>query len=228
MPAQIVVVERPRSGVLGRLRGAKAWLRAAWQGDALAPGRRGAPRRTRPFEPAAAATTSEGQADPGDPADAARFASAALAELVAAQGGDLARARDGMIRLELDAGAAPAGLRQLCDAPALGFDRLLDLTVVDRIDDTGRLEIVYLCEASARRERVRVHVALAPDSPEIESVVALWPAADWLEREAFDLFGIRFRGHPGLQRLLLPADFEGAPLRRDHAASSLPSAEGPR
>ena len=55
-------------------------------------------------------------------------------------------------------------------------------------------------------------------APEIASAVSLWPAADWLEREAAELFGVRFRGHPGLQRLLLPADFDGMPMRRDFGA----------
>lgn len=230
MPAQIVVVERPRGGILGRLRGANAWLRAAWRRDALVPGRRSPARRVRPLEPASAGGPPNASADVGsdDPVGAPQREPEGLAEIFAELGAISARSRDGMLRFELEAGAAPGVLRRLRDAPALGFDRLLDLTVVDQIDRTGRLEVVYLCEASARGERVRIHVPLMPDAPEIESVVGLWPAADWLEREAWDLFGIRFRGHPGLQRLLLPGDFEGAPLRRDFVAASPPSVEIPR
>jgi NADH:ubiquinone oxidoreductase subunit C len=230
MPAQIVVVERPRSGIVGRLRGARAWLRAFLQRDAPAPARRAAASRTRPFDSAAdaAGTSALPEAESAAPADAVRLEAAVLTEVFAKQGATVVRSRDGMLRLELDGGAAAGVLRRLRDEPPLGFDRLLDLSVIDQIDRTGRLEVVYLCEASAHGERMRVHVSLASDAPETESVAALWPAADWLEREAFDLFGVRFRGHPGLQRLLLPADFEGAPLRRDFVATSMASAEAPK
>lgn len=138
----------------------------------------------------------------------------ALREALAARGAGLDRGLDGMLRTEVAAGEALELLRGLVDEPAFRFDRLFDLTVVDRVDDGARLEIVYVLEASASSARLRVHARLEPEALELASVVSLWPAADWLEREAFDLFGVRFRGHPGLHRILLPPDFEGAPLRR--------------
>lgn len=234
MVAQIVVVERPRGGLLGRLRGARAWLRAAWQGDALGRGRRVAVRRTRPLdrgrsgdgERAAPESGPEGSA--GVPTASASLAEASLAETFAASGAILDRSGDGMLRLEIQECEAAGVLRRLREEPTLGFGRLIDLTVVDRIDRTGRLEIVYVCEASERGERLRIHVPLEPGAEEIESAIVHWPAAAWLEREAFDLFGVRFRGHPGLQRLLLPADFEGAPLRRDFVAPTMPDVDAPR
>ena len=122
-----------------------------------------------------------------------------------------------MDRIEVAAGEVMPLLRWLREDPSLGFDRLLDLTIVDRLDRGGSLEVVYSLAASASGERLRAHALLAPDSPEIATATPLWPVADWLEREAYDLFGVRFRGHPGLQRILLPADFEGAPLRKDFA-----------
>jgi NADH:ubiquinone oxidoreductase subunit C len=216
MPAQIVVVKRPRGGLYARVRSVPAWLRAAWRGDAAGGGRQSSSTGTTPRAPeapdATVMPTPDGSAHalPG----AVPLNAAALSAAFAEQGGVLDRARDGMLRLEVPAAEAMAVLRRLREEPALGFDRLMDLTVVDRSDASGRLEVVYLLEASARDERLRVHAALEPESAEIASAVPLWPAADWPEREAAELFGVRFRGHPGLHRLLLPVDFEGAPMRR--------------
>lgn len=133
------------------------------------------------------------------------------------RGASLGRGGDGMPRIEVGAGEALEILRWLRDDAALGFDRLFDLTIVDRgdgVDGVGQLDVVYVLDASASGARLRVHARLESEAVELASVVPLWPAADWLEREAFDLFGLRFRGHSGLHRILLPADFEGAPLRR--------------
>ncbi len=228
MPAQIVVVKRPRGGLLARARGVPAWLRAAWQGDAPGGGRPSASAGTTPRAPEAPDSTvmppSEGSATalPG----AVQLNAAALSAAFAEQGGEVERSRDGMLRLALPGSDAPEVLRRLREEPALGFDRLMDLSVIDRLAPAGRLEVVYLLEASARGERLRVHAALAADAAEIASVTALWPAADWLEREAAELFGVRFRGHPGLQKLLLPVDFEGHPMRRDFRVGPEAGGEG--
>ena len=110
------------------------------------------------------------------------------------------------------------------------MQRLVDLTAIDRGPGeagpgdgqpaAARFEVVYWLASASTRERLRIHVPVAAGegetAPTLESVVALWPGADWLEREVFDLFGIVFRGHPSLRRILLEADFEGAPLRKDH------------
>lgn len=120
-------------------------------------------------------------------------------------------------------------LGRLRDDPDLALHRLVDLTAIDRwgssAEGSGRFVVVYALESPESGRRMRVHVVPrdgkagddgAPEAPELESVVSLWPAADWLEREVFDLFGIGFHGHPDLRRILLEADFEGAPLRKDH------------
>jgi NADH-quinone oxidoreductase subunit C len=74
----------------------------------------------------------------------------------------------------------------------------------------------YHLVSISRREKVRLRVWLGGDDPVVDSLVPVWPGANWLEREIFDLFGIRFLGHPDLRRILLPDDWEGYPLRRDY------------
>lgn len=96
-----------------------------------------------------------------------------------------------------------------------GFALLSDLTAVDRHPAQPRFEVVYLLTAFEPPARVRVKVRL-PAGQAMPSATPLWPAADWLEREVFDLFGIRFEGHPNLQRILMPDDWEGHPLRKDY------------
>lgn len=151
----------------------------------------------------------------------------ALRGALAARGASLARGVDGMLRTEIAAGDALEILRGLCEAPDFPFDRLFDLTVIDRAEGGTGIEIVYVLDASASGTRLRLHARLEPAALELASVVPLWPAAEWLEREAFDLFGVRFRGHPGLHRILLPPDFEGAPLRRSPVQSApRPDPEG--
>ncbi|HEB91150.1 MAG TPA: NADH-quinone oxidoreductase subunit C [Deltaproteobacteria bacterium] len=106
-------------------------------------------------------------------------------------------------------------LGRLRDHEATSMRRLVDLTAIDRGGQAGRFEIVYVLQSPTTKAGLRVHVGLDGVDPEIDSVVGLWACADWLEREVFDLFGIVFRGHPDLRRILLAPDFEGAPLRRD-------------
>ncbi len=112
-------------------------------------------------------------------------------------------------------------MRGLRDDAALDFEMLIDLTAVDRSALPGdaqgpRFEVVYQLYSLQKKQRLRVKAAVPPDAGEIESVASLWPAADWMEREAWDLYGIRFAGHPDLRRILLYEEFEGHPLRKDH------------
>ncbi len=76
--------------------------------------------------------------------------------------------------------------------------------------------MVYHLHSIERKQRVRLKCRLAGDDPEIESVTSVWRAANWYEREVFDLFGIRFRNHPDLRRIMMPDDWEGHPLRKDY------------
>jgi NADH-quinone oxidoreductase subunit C len=93
---------------------------------------------------------------------------------------------------------------------------LADLTAVDWFPREPRFEVVYSLLSHERRERLRVKVKVNGADPYVESVTPIWPGAEPFEREVFDLFGIRFQGHPDLRRILLPEDWEGHPLRKDY------------
>lgn len=100
-----------------------------------------------------------------------------------------------------------------------GFDMLVDLTCVDYLHYRAapdRFGLVYSLLSTARNERLFVRAYLNESRLEVDSVVSQWEAANWLEREVYDLFGIRFRGHPDLRRILLPEAFAGHPLRKDY------------
>lgn len=108
------------------------------------------------------------------------------------------------------------GAAQQCrENPALDFNLLSDITCVDRFPVEPRFELNYQLVSISRRERVRLRTRVSAQQAVVDSLVPVWPGANWLEREVFDLFGVRFEGHPDLRRILLPEGFEGAPLRRD-------------
>ncbi len=98
----------------------------------------------------------------------------------------------------------------------LRFNYLSDVTAVDRFPVEPRFELNYHLLSIPRRDCVRLKVRVAGDDAVVESLTAVWPTANWYEREIFDLFGVRFEGHPDLQRLLMPDDWEGHPLRKDY------------
>ena len=108
-----------------------------------------------------------------------------------------------------------ATAQQCKENPALNFNLLSDATCVDRFPVEPRLELNYQLVSLARRERIGLRTSISAQNPVVDSLVPVWPGANWMEREIFDLFGIRFEGHPDLRRILLPNDFEGFPLRRD-------------
>jgi NADH-quinone oxidoreductase subunit C len=111
-------------------------------------------------------------------------------------------------------------IRETCvllrDDSQCPFNFLSDLTCVDRFPSEPRFEVIYHLLSISKKERVRLKVRVAGDSPAIESVTSVWPGANYFEREVFDLFGVRFTGHPYLRRLLMPEDWEGYPLRKDY------------
>jgi NADH-quinone oxidoreductase subunit C len=114
----------------------------------------------------------------------------------------------------------PARLAEACaflkSTPGCQFDYLSDLTAVDwptRADT--RFDVVLSLYSIKLRQRLRVKARLA-DQETVPSVTGLWPAANWLEREVFDMFGITFTGHPDLRRILMPADWQGHPERKDY------------
>lgn len=97
-----------------------------------------------------------------------------------------------------------------------GFNHLQDLCGVDHYPAEPRFEVVYNLYSIWRRLHLRVKAKLYAFEPEIDSITELWSGANWHERECFDMFGIRFTGHPELRRILMPEDWEGHPLRKDY------------
>jgi len=96
-----------------------------------------------------------------------------------------------------------------------GFAVLTDLTAVDRHPGEPRFEVVYLLTSLDPPARLRLRAPVPGIDPHLPTAVEVYPAANWLEREVFDMFGIRFAGHPDLKRILMPDDWEGHPLRKD-------------
>jgi NADH-quinone oxidoreductase subunit C len=96
------------------------------------------------------------------------------------------------------------------------YERLSTVTAVDRYPAEPRFEIVYHLHSVARNARLRLKCRVGGEQPRIDSVTPVWRSADWYEREVFDLFGVRFNGHPDLRRIMLPDDWEGHPLRKDY------------
>ena len=121
-------------------------------------------------------------------------------------------------RGELALDIAPEKIVAVCRRlkDAMQFVRLSAVTAIDRYPAEPRFEVVYLLHSLERNQRVRLRCRLSGGAPEIDSVCAVWPSANWCEREVFDLFGVRFREHPDLRRILMPEDWEGHPLRKDY------------
>jgi NADH-quinone oxidoreductase subunit C len=113
-----------------------------------------------------------------------------------------------------------SAIREACvllkEDPACPFNFLSDITCVDWYPADPRFEVIYHLLSIPKKERVRLKVRLNNDSPVVESLTSVWPGANFFEREVFDLFGIRFSGHPYLRRILMPEDWEGYPLRKDY------------
>jgi NADH-quinone oxidoreductase subunit C len=104
----------------------------------------------------------------------------------------------------------------LATEPSLNFSFLSDIATVDRFPMEPRFEVNYQLLSMDLPARLRLKVKLSGGDPVIPSVFGIWPTADWHERENFDLFGIRFEGHPNLRRILMPDEWEGHPLRKDY------------
>jgi NADH-quinone oxidoreductase subunit C len=104
----------------------------------------------------------------------------------------------------------------LAREPGLHFTFLSDITAVDKFPVEPRFELNYHLLSLERRERIRLKVRVSGGDPVVPSLTPVFPAANWHEREAFDLMGVRFEGHPDLTRILMPDDWEGYPLRKDY------------
>jgi NADH-quinone oxidoreductase subunit C len=129
-------------------------------------------------------------------------------------------------RVVLSADQSAASLFDLlkCLKDDCSFDFLSDIAGIDYLnypDATDRYGIVYALTNLATGERVFVKAHANDPDPELPSVVSLWKGADWMEREVYDMFGVRFRGHPDLRRILMPAEFTSYPLRKDYPLRGL-------
>jgi len=113
-----------------------------------------------------------------------------------------------------------SAIREACallrDDANCPFNLLSDVTAVDWYPSEPRFEVIYHLFSIRNKERVRLKVRLNSDMTAVDSVTSVWPAANYFEREVFDLFGVRFNGHPYLRRIMMPEDWEGHPLRKDY------------
>jgi NADH-quinone oxidoreductase subunit C len=114
--------------------------------------------------------------------------------------------------------ADPARIVDLCRylKDSEKFIRLSGITAVDLHPMEPRFEVIYHLHSLERNQRLRLKCRLGGDTPEIDSATGVWRSANWYEREVFDMFGIVFRNHPNLVRILMPIDWEGYPLRKDY------------
>jgi NADH-quinone oxidoreductase subunit C len=146
----------------------------------------------------------------------------ALSRAVPGVGFEAVASGDGMPTLYVPREDLVATCRALRDVPELRFAFLADLLPVDYLPREPRYEIVYLLASLGippfgdTAKRLRVKVRVPGSDPTVPSVSSVWPAANWSEREAYDLFGIHFSDHPDLRRILMPEDWEGFPLRKDY------------
>jgi NADH-quinone oxidoreductase subunit C len=130
--------------------------------------------------------------------------------------------------------AAIGDVLRLCrDEPDLAFDMLSDLTAVDFLkfpgrEDGPRFEVVYHLYSLRHNHRVRLKVKVDEDEAVVPTAVEVWPIANWLEREVWDMFGIRFEGHPDPRRLLMYEEFVGHPLRKDYPVNRRQPLIGPK
>ena len=122
----------------------------------------------------------------------------------------------------------------LKETPELDFNFLMDLTAVDYLNFAGgqikkdpRFEVVYHFYSLKQNQRLRLKVPVDQKNPEIDTLSDLWPSANWYEREVWDMFGIRFRGHPNLKRILMYEEFQGHPLRKDYPFNKRQPLVGP-
>jgi NADH-quinone oxidoreductase subunit C len=118
--------------------------------------------------------------------------------------------------IDVERGSIREACALLKDDSACPFTFLSDITCVDWYPAEPRFHVVYHLLSIPNKERVRLKVKLNSSSPAVESLTSVWPGANYFEREVYDMFGVRFTGHPYLRRILMPEDWEGHPLRKDY------------
>lgn len=149
---------------------------------------------------------------------------ASIVEILKGQVGD-AILGDQVFRDQLSVTVDPERIVEVCtacrDHEGLGFDMLTDLTAVDLLPAEPRFEVVYNLYSFPRNQRLRLKAAV-PENGTIATVEGVWKAANWMEREVYDLFGIVFEGHADLRRILLWDGYVGHPLRKDFPLHGIP------
>ncbi|HEY8122814.1 MAG TPA: NADH-quinone oxidoreductase subunit C [Myxococcota bacterium] len=158
------------------------------------------------------------------------FGSRALQRLIEAHGAALqsTHANLGDATALVDPARLVDVMRFLRDDAECQFDMLTDVTAVDYLGEEPRFEMVYHLYSLAKNKRLRVKARVGERAPEIATLCELWPSANWMEREVWDLYGIRFLGHPDLRRILLYEEFQGHPLRKDYPKERRQPLVGPR
>jgi NADH-quinone oxidoreductase subunit C len=106
--------------------------------------------------------------------------------------------------------------------PELAFDMVIDLCGVDMYRPEGRFEVVYNLYSLKNKRYLRLKVSVDEENPVVPSMTGVWPGANWYERETFDMFGIKFSGHPDLRRFYMPEEFEYYPLRKEFPLMGIP------
>jgi NADH-quinone oxidoreductase subunit C len=106
--------------------------------------------------------------------------------------------------------------KTLQESPDTYFDQLACVTGMDNGPDLNTMEVVYNLYSIPFNHALALKVVLNRQNPEVESLSSIWKSANWLEREVFDMYGISFKNHPDLRRILMPADWDGFPLRKDY------------
>jgi NADH-quinone oxidoreductase subunit C len=110
----------------------------------------------------------------------------------------------------------------LKEDPTLAFDMIIDVCGVDRFREQERFEVIYTLYSLSNKKYLRLKVLVNEDDPVVPSLTGVWAGANWHERETFDMFGIKFSGHPDLRRLYMPEEFEYYPLRKDFPLTGIP------
>ncbi|MBN8653361.1 MAG: NADH-quinone oxidoreductase subunit C [Cytophagales bacterium] len=142
---------------------------------------------------------------------------ARLIELVRSVAGTVEEVKNTTpLSLSIDASALILVCEQLHKNPETYFDMLTCVNGVDNGPEANTMEVIYQLYSIPFNHSLMLKVILPRENPEIESVTSIWKSADWLEREVFDMFGIVFKNHPDLRRILMPADWNGYPLRKDY------------
>ncbi len=129
----------------------------------------------------------------------------------------------GQAALTVDSAKLIRVMRNLRDQ--CSFDHLIDVTALDFLPREPRFQVVYHLWSHPQRRLLRVKAWAEGEPPAVRSLTALWSTADWHERECYDLFGIHFRGHPDLRRILTPEGWQGYPLRKDYPTEGPPEVQ---